>query len=179
VLFSETIGPPGPPPPPPPPPPPGTEYVSNSSVENGNMTGWLGVYNAKSKVADIQPTGGAYDGTWALRITNTATAAQAAGLQNAKPYWVTNTTAGTTYTGSAYVSGPVGTVINLMLRECTAAGSCSTYAQKSVTLGSAWSQVVTAYIAVNSGNQIRYYLYAKTIATGGSFLADKLSVTSP
>jgi hypothetical protein len=174
VLFSETIsgsgggGGGGP-----------TEYVTNPSVENGNLTGWLGVYNAKSKVTDVQPAGGAFDGTWALRVTNSATAAQAVGVQNAKPFWVTNTTAGTTYTGSAYVSGPAGTVINLMLRECTQAGSCSAYTQHSVTLGSGWSQVVTPYTAANSGNQIRYYLYAKTIAAGGSFLADKFSVTSP
>jgi hypothetical protein len=176
VLFSETIPAPGPPPPPPPGP---TQYVTNQSVENGDLTGWLGVYNAKSKVADVQPTGGAYDGTWALRITNSATVAQAAGVQNAKPYWVTNTTAGTTYTGSVYVSGPPGTVINLMLRECTAAGSCGSYGQKSVTLGTGWSQVLTTYTAANSGNQIRYYLYAKTIASGGSFLADEFSETSP
>jgi hypothetical protein len=179
VMFTETIG--GTTPPPPPPPPPGpTEYVTNPSVENGDMTGWFGVYNAKSQVTAVQPAGGAYDGTWALRITNTATAAQAAGLQNARPYWVTNTTAGTTYTGSAYVSGPAGTVINLMLRECTSAGSCNTYAQKSVTLSAgAWSKVVTAYTAASSGNQIRYYLYAKTIGAGQSFYADKFSETSP
>jgi hypothetical protein len=138
------------------------------------------VYNAKSQVTDIQPAGGAYDGTWALRVANTATAAQAAGLQNAKPYWVTNTTAGTTYTGSAYVSGPAGTVIILMLRECAADGTCGAYTTHSVTLGSSgWSQVVTAYTAANSGSQIRYYLYAKTIGAGQSFLADKFSETSP
>ena len=174
VLFTETItgsggGGGGP-----------TEYVTNNSVENGDMTGWLGVYNAKSQVTDIQPTGGAYDGTWALRVTNGATVAQAAGVQNAKPFWVTNTAAGTAYTGSAYVSGPAGTVIILMLRECTTAGSCSTYTTHSVTLGaSGWSQVVTVYTAAASGNQIRYYLYAKTIGVGQSFLADQFSETSP
>ena len=177
VLYSETVAASTGPPPPPPPPP--TEYVTNPSVENGDKTGWLGLYNAKSQVADIQPSGGAYDGTWALRITNGATVAQAAGLQNAKPYWVNATTAGTTYTGSAYVRGPAGTVINLMLRECTTTGSCSSYTQKSVTLGAGWSQVVTSYAAANSGNQVRYYLYAKSIAAGGSFLADEFSLTSP
>ncbi len=176
VLFTETIGGSSPPPPPPGP----TEYVTNPSVENADMTGWLGVYNSASQVRDVQPATGAYDGTWALQVTNTASSAGAAGVQNAKPFWVTNAVADTTYTGSAYVSGPAGTVIALMLRECPQSGPCGGYTTKTVTLGSSgWSQVVTPYTAATNGTQIRFYLYAKSIGAGQSFYADKFSETSP
>ncbi|MDX6286841.1 MAG: hypothetical protein QOG53_2326 [Frankiales bacterium] len=161
-------------------PPPGpTEYVLNRSVENGDKTGWLGLYNAKSRVTAMQPAGGAYDGTWALQITNTNTAAQSAGVANAQPFWVTNTTAGKPYTGSAWVSGPAGTVVNLMLRECTSGGSCSSYKTKPVTLGSGWTQVVTTFTPAASGNEIRFYLYASSIGAGQSFFADSFSETAP
>jgi hypothetical protein len=177
VLFSETIGASGPPPPPPPGP---TEYVTNPSVESGSMTGWLGVYNSTSGVTDVQPAGGAYDGTWALKVTNTASSTGAAGVQNAKPFWVTDTSAGTTYTGSAYVSGPAGLVVSLMLRECTSSGSCSGYTTKTVTLpSSGWAKVVTPFTPAASGNQIRYYLFAKSLGAGQSFYADEFSETSP
>jgi hypothetical protein len=66
-----------------------------------------------------------------------------------------------------------------MLRECTQAGSCSTYKTKAVTLGTGWSQVATTYTAAASGNQVRFYLYANSIGAGQSFLADWFSETAP
>jgi hypothetical protein len=156
-----------------------TEFVANRSVESGDMTGWKGLYSAKSSVTAVQPPGGSYDGTWALQVTNTATAAQAAGLSNAQPIWVTNTRAGTPYTGSAYVSGPSGTVVTLMLRECPQTGSCLTYTTSAVTLGSGWSQVATTFTPAATGNLLKFYLYANSIGAGQSFLADSFSETAP
>ena len=173
LLYSTTLTSPVPP------PPVRTEYVLNRSVENGDMTGWLGVYNAKSEVTAVQPVGGSAHGTWALRVKNTATVAQEAGVQNARPRWVTNTTAATTYTGSAWVRGPPGTVVTLLLRECPQAGACSAYKAKSVTLGSGWRQVVTTLTAAAHGNQVRYSVYANSIAPGGTFLADLFSESAP
>jgi hypothetical protein len=39
--------------------------------------------------------------------------------------------------------------------------------------------VVTPYTATSSGNQIRFYLFAKSIGAGQSFYADKFSESSP
>jgi hypothetical protein len=48
-----------------------------------------------------------------------------------------------------------------------------------VTLGTGWSPVTTTFTPGTSGNQIRYYLYAKTIGAGKSFYADLFSESSP
>ena len=78
-------------------------------------------------VTRTAPTGGNFEGSWALRVTPKATGA--AGANNAKPGWVPGppgaaTTARGVYTGSAQVRASVpGQKVSLLVRETTPSGA--------------------------------------------------------
>jgi len=103
------------------PAPPGgdSELSGNVSVESA-QTGWTGVYNKDSAVTRVEPAGGSYDGSRALRVAPRSGDTGAAGLSNARPLWVSSTTAGQGYAGSVFVraSAP-GEKVTLVLREET------------------------------------------------------------
>lgn len=160
-------------------PPGSTQLSTNPSLES-NQTGWTGVYNAASQNKRVQVGGGSYDGNWAMQIGLKSGATGAAGLNNVSPYWVTNTVANRTYTGSAMVRSSVsGLPVTILLRETTAGGSGVSYANKTVTLsGTGWQPVTVAYTAKNAGDQIRYSLYATFPSSATSMLGDCLSLQS-
>ncbi len=161
--------------------PSATELSGNVSLET-TQSGWTGVYNANSVNTRVQPTGGSYDGSWALQVAPKA--AGAAGVNNANPVWVpgppgTATTAGQVYTGSAFVAANTpGEQITLLVREATPAGTgVSSHATSMTASGTGWQQITSAYTARNTGDLIRYSLYASNFAsTAQHFLADCLNL---
>lgn len=156
-----------------------SELSGNVSVESG-QTGWTGTYNSNSTVTRLQPTGGSYDGTWALQVTPKA--AGAAGLSNAKPVWVTSTTAGQSYEGSVFVraSAP-GETVTLVLREENASGATVGSHATTLTLSDTnWHQITSAYTALDSGDTLHYFVYDSNFAsTSQDFQADCLSLWTP
>jgi phosphatidylinositol-3-phosphatase len=161
------------------------EYVTNPSLEGGSLTGWKGA-NATSKVSAVQPAGGALDGTWALLVSNSASVAATTGVKNAQPLWVDGTTtptvAGTTYTASAWVSGPTGTKMRWRLQDCAAGGtSCATALLGPLTAmtSGGWVQVTFSITIPTSGHSIAPSLVASSLPAGGSLLADSFSLTAP
>jgi hypothetical protein len=160
-------------------PPPVTQYVTNSSFESGSVSGWSG-YNRTSSIAAVKPGGGAYDGIWAARATNTMTSAGEAGILSSTPHWVSSTVAGRIYTARAQLSGPAGTVITVQLRECNAAGTtCPGLGRVSVTLpASGWVTATVPYTARANSDALRFSAYG-TLAAAGSFLVDAMTITAP
>lgn len=156
-----------------------TELSTNLSLET-NQTGWTGTYNSTSLNTRVQVSGGSYDGNWAMQIGPKSTASGIAGLNNVAPYWVTNTVANRTYTGSAVVRSAVPSLpVTVLVRETTSSGAAVGYANKTITLpDSGWHSVSAAYRAKNAGDQIRYSLYAKFPSSGSSMLGDCLSLQS-
>jgi phosphatidylinositol-3-phosphatase len=161
-----------------------TELSGNLSLET-SQSGWTGVYNANSVNTRVQPAGGSYDGSWALQVAPKA--AGAAGVNNANPVWVPGppgaaTTVGQVYTGSAFVAANTpGEQITLLVRETTPAGTgVSSHATSMTASGTGWQQITSAYTAKNTGDLIRYSLYASNFAsTAQHFLADCLSLQTP
>lgn len=160
-----------------------TELSGNVSVESA-QTGWTGVYNSKSLVSRVQPAGGSYDGSWAIDVAPKAGTSGAAGVNNAKPLWVpgppgTSTTAGQAYTASAFVNASTaGKKISLLVREFTPAGALVGSHKTTVTVSdTAWHQIASSYTAAQSGDFLRYSLFASNFASSSQyFLADCLSL---
>ena len=165
-------------------PPAGTTELSGNVSVESSQTGWTGVYNGNSVVTRVEPAGGSYDGLWAVQVALKAGTSGAAGVNNAKPLWVPGppgvaTSAGVAYTGSAFVRASVaGETIRLLVREVTASGKGVGYHTTAITLGdTGWHQITSAYAAKNTGDELRYYLYASHLANSGqNFLADCLSL---
>jgi hypothetical protein len=161
-----------------------TELSGNLSLET-SQSGWTGIYDATSVNTRVEPAGGSYDGNWALRVG--ATAAGAAGVNNASPIWVpgppgTATTAGQKYTGSAFVqAGTVGEQVDLIVRETTPSGAGVGSHTTVLTLGDTkWHQITSVYTAADTGDLIRYSLYDPSFASSSQyFLADCLSLQTP
>lgn len=133
----------------------GTQTLSDANG-NGTRTGWTGVYNGNSRVGLAQPSG-----DWALKISTVSSMAAAAGVNKVNPYWVANSTAGTTYTATAQVMPSVsGEKVYILLREITAGGSVvGSIPSSTATLtdtGSMTTLASVSYRSVNSGDQIRY-----------------------
>jgi len=153
------------------------------SLESG-QDGWTGTYASGSAVTRIQPGGGSYDGSWALQIAPKSGGSGTAGVNNVNPIWVpgppgTSTTAGATYTGSAFVHASLaGETVSLLMRETTPSGSGVGYHTTTLTLpDTAWHQISSAYTAKNSGDLIRYSLYVSNFANSSqNLLADCLSL---
>jgi len=162
------------------------ELSGNVSLES-SQSGWTGVYNANSVPTRVQPAGGSYDGLVALQVALKSGTTGTAGVNNANPWWVPGppglaTTAGQAYTGSAFVrANTAGETISLLVRETTTTGTGVGSHNTSVTLGdTSWHQISSLYSAKNTGDMIRYSLYASNLANSGqNFLADCLSLQTP
>jgi hypothetical protein len=158
-----------------------TELSGNVSVES-NQSGWTGIYNADSAVTRVEPAGGSYDGLWALQVAPKSGDSGAAGLSNAKPVWVTSTTAGTVYQGSVFVraSAP-GEKVTLVLREETSSGATVSSHTTTMTLSDTnWHQITSSYTAQDTGDALHYSVYASNLASSSqNFLADCLSLQTP
>jgi phosphatidylinositol-3-phosphatase len=162
------------------PPAGATELSGNVSVETG-QTGWTGKYNSQSVTTRVQPAGGSYDGLWALQVAPASGASGAAGVNNTSPVWVTNTAAGQVYEGSVFVNpSAAGETVSLVVRETTSGGTSVGEHVTTITAASGWQQVTSTYTAKNSGDYIRYSVYASNFASSSqNFLADCLSLWSP
>lgn len=162
-----------------------SELSGNVSLES-SQTGWTGVYNANSVVTRVEPAGGSYDGLWALQTGLKSGTSGTAGANNAKPLWVPGppglaTATGQSYTGSAVVrASTAGEKISLMLRETTTSGAGAGYHTTTMTLSdTGWHQITSAYTARNTGDILRYSLYASNLASSQYFQADCLSLQTP
>lgn len=161
---------------PPPDPPPPTDLFTNPSVESSGA-GFLGVYGPNDEVTWSADAG--YDGTHSIRVRNTATTAQPAGLAN-KPLTVTSTTAGATYTGSVWVrTTQANQAATLRLRECDSAGACSfgSAATTKTLTDTGWQQVSVRFTATRSGDQLKYLVIAEQLPPGVAVYADMFSLT--
>ncbi len=135
----------------------------------------------------VEPAGGSYDGSWALKVAPKSGSSGTAGVNNASPVWVpgtpgTATMAGHVYTGSAFVQASApGENVTLLIRETTPGGTSVSSHASTVTLADTqWHQLSSAYTAKATGNSIRYSLYATNLAgSSQSFLADCLSLQAP
>ncbi len=162
-----------------------TELSGNVSVESSKK-GWRGSFTSKSLVTRVEPAGGSYDGLWALQIARKAGTGKA-GVDNARPLWVPGApglaaTAGQQYTGSAFVQANTpGERVSLLITEKSPAGAFIGHHRSAVTLPDTnWHQITSAYTAQDSGDTIRYSLYATNLAAAGQhFLADCLRLQTP
>lgn len=163
---------------PPPGPPPPVEQFSNRSVESSGA-GFLGFYSSNDEVT--WSTDSALDGTHSIRIRNTATTAQQAGLAN-KPVAVTSTTAGATYTGSVWVrTTQANQAVTLRLRECSSTGACSfgSAAATDTLADTGWHKLTVPFTATRAGDQLKYFVIAEQLPAGVAFYADMFSLTRP
>jgi hypothetical protein len=162
------------------PPSGATELSGNVSVET-SQTGWTGKYNSNSAVTRVEPTGGSYDGLWALQVASTSSTSGTAGVNNVNPIWVTNTTAGQVYEGSVFVNPSVaGEKVSLLVRETTPSGTSVGSHLTTITAASGWQQITSTSTAKNSGDYIRYSVYASNLASSAqNFLTDCLSLWGP
>jgi hypothetical protein len=157
------------------------EYVSNQSLET-DLTGWTGLYNSTSKNTRVN---NGYDGGYSLRSVNNTGSIGSNGFIS-KPGWLDGTSDNATvigeeYTGSLWVKPDVaGQKINLYLRERNASGT--TLGSKTVTLTTTstdWAQIVTPYIAKQTGSSLGFYVYGTNIGAGKGFNTDMLSLSVP
>lgn len=156
------------------------ELSGNVSVET-SQTGWTGVYNGTSAVTRVEPSSGSYDGLWALQVAPKSGDSGTAGVNNASPIWVTNTTAGQPYEGSVFVNPSVaGEKVSLLVRETTPSGTSVGSHVTTITATTGWQQITSTLTAKNSGDYIRYSVYASNFASSAqNFFADCLSLWSP
>jgi hypothetical protein len=161
------------------PPSGATELSGNVSVES-SQTGWTGKYNSKSVSTRVEPAGGSYDGLWALQVAPASGTSGIAGVSNANPMWVTNTAAGQVYEGSVFVNpSAAGEKVSLVVKETTSGGTSVGSHVTTITTASGWQQITSTYTAKNSGDYIRYSLYASNFSSSSqNFLADCLSLWS-
>ena len=154
------------------------QYVGNPSVEGGSLSGWT-KYSTTSAIADVAVSGGSEDGSDALQVANPGRAAGVVGLMDKAPHWVSNTVAGTAYTGSMWLHGPANTAVTIRLRECNATGtSCPASAAATVTLPvTGWAQASVPYVAKQAGDALRFSASA-SLPAKGTFLADAFSLTA-
>ncbi len=179
-----TIPPPGPVSACPPAPAGAAELSANLSLES-NQTGWTNPSSTNSLVTRAAPTGGSFDGSWALRVSPKA--AGSAGVNNGNPFWVpglpgSHTETGTAYTGVAQVkAGFVGQKVSLLIREVKSSGAQVASRTTTMTLKDTdWHSISSGLTAAGDDNSIRYSVYAAGFTkTSQFFMADCLSLHTP
>jgi hypothetical protein len=159
-----------------------TEFVTNKSVESA-LTGWSDLWNATYTTLS-RPSGDAHDGSYAIRADSSSAASVQGGFNNYAPAsrWVTNTTSGKNYTGSAWVKGGGTTGLNICVR-------LTEYNSSNVNVGATeacsqafnnnWRHITHTKAASASGNSIAMAVYAYNINSSRYLLADDLSLTAP
>ena len=165
-------------------PPPGASELSGTVSVDDGQTGWMGVASRESRVARVQPAGGGFGGSWALRVGLATGAGGVAGVNNAGPRWVPGapgvaTVAGAPYVARAEVAASTpGEQVSLALREYTPAGQEVGHQTTTVTLtDTAWHPVATTLAARGAGDQLRYSLWVGNLAGSDQWLlADCLSL---
>lgn len=152
-----------------------TEFVTNTSVETA-LAPWSSAYNTSSRV---ERTTGGYDGTYAVRASNSQTASRDVGFKD-RPSHVTSTAAGQVYDLSVWVRSEVaGTTINLKAKEVTPSGaSPGTLTQPFRTPDTSWHRLALSYPARAAGNSLSFIVYATAVAPNRGFWADQFSAST-
>jgi hypothetical protein len=97
-----------------------------------------------------------------------------------QPRLVPSATAGTSYTGSAWVRPSVaGQKITLRLGEWDGRILVGFKAVTITAKAAGWQRLIQSLIAVRSGDQLSFSIYADGISAGQYFYADDFSLTSP
>jgi len=129
----------------------GPNLVGNAGFETA-LTGWKASTGALTRVAAAR-TGG-----WAGEMRNTGTSSITCQL-NDSPNWVTSTTAGSTYTATAWVKGDAagnGSTVRLRFREYNSAGTNLGSKEASVVLTTGYQQVVLTYTPTAAGSTLDF-----------------------
>lgn len=155
-----------------------TEFITNTSVETA-LAPWTSRYNPSSR---ITRTTGGFDGTYAVRATNSQTATRDVGFRDS-PSQVSSTAAGRSYDLSVWVRSDVaGTTINLKAKEVAPSGtSPGSLTQPLRVPDTGWHRIALSYVARGSGNALSFVVYATSAAPGQGFWADlfSASLTTP
>ena len=153
--------------------PPAGNLTTNPTFE-ANTNGW----GAWQGVVDRVPLADAPNGGWVARVT-----------QNSGNYYtlddgpdtVPSTTAGATYTATAYVKAAspsaVGKPVRIVIRERTAAGGfVQETSSTAVTLTNAFQPVTVTGTAQTTGDVIDLYIQQDNAVAGDSFYVDLASL---
>ena len=153
-------------------PPPTYEYLSNGSFESG-LTGW----SATNGTLTLASDGAVGPGAGKVALNTTPQDFWLYG--NPRP--VLSTTAGSLFNAKAQVrSDTPGKSVCLRLREWTtdAAPVLAGAQTACATSMTAWQQLAVTYTTVGNGNQLALQVYETGAATGDTFEADAISLTS-
>jgi len=150
----------------------GTNLAGNPGFETA-LTGWKASTGALTRVA-VPHTGG-----WAGEMTNTGTSSITCQL-NDSPNWVASTTAGGTYTATAWVKGDAagaGSTVRLRFREYNSAGTNLGSKEASVVLTTGYQQVVLTYTPTAAGSTLDFnVLRGSTPAGARCYDVDDISI---
>lgn len=161
------------------PPPTVWQWVSNQSIEV-DMTGWTGKYGGNANVSVTRDTTQAHSGTASIKVTGLSGASNLSSGFNDSPKWVTNATAGTTYTGSVWVkTSGVGHSVTLRLREWNGSTLVTDSKVTVPSPGTDWFEITNQITAAQNGTQLAFAVYGNDVDAGEFFYADDLSLTSP
>ncbi|HSX33769.1 MAG TPA: carbohydrate binding domain-containing protein [Candidatus Saccharimonadales bacterium] len=155
-----------------------SEAITNRSVET-DLTGWGGVASAADNI--VPDNQAACDGSQSISVSyfpGQFAAGKGLGV-NSSPYWVTNTTVNTNYTGFVWIKGVSGKTYRLVLQEKTSDGTVVDSNNNTMTVSdSNWHKLTTTYTATASGNSIVFKISEDAPADGDVFHADNMSLTS-
>ena len=151
-----------------------TEYITNPSVETA-LAPWNSAYNPSSRV---ERTTGGFDGTYAVRATNSQTASRDVGFRDT-PSQVSSTVAGQAYGLSVWVRSEVaGRTISLKAREVTSSGaSPGALTQPYLAPDTAWHRIALTYVARGTGNALSFVVFATAVGPNQGFWADLFSAS--
>lgn len=154
------------------------QWVGNQSVDI-NLTGWAGKYGSSPYVTVAQDTTIAHTGAASIRVSALTGASNLSSGFSDSPHWVTSTTAGVTYSQSAWVKPTfVGQVLVMRLREWQGT-TLKTDKWTTLTVSSTdWVQLNQTLTAAASGDYLSFIVYAKGIYAGQYFNADDFSLTT-
>jgi hypothetical protein len=151
-----------------PPPPSGSNLVPNPSFE-GSLAGWTAYGGSVSLASDGE------DGKNAAKLTGGGSGAY--GIYT-NAWEVASTTAGATYTASAWFrSETPGDELCVRIREWTSAGTVVAFQDACVTSTSAWRRApAVSYTTQRSGGTLEAYVFDKTATAGSSYEVDLVSL---
>ena len=159
--------PPAPPPPPPPPPPaplPPAELVSNRGFETG-----LGGWRKGSGTTLVRTCTVAHTGSCSAEVRRTASPGDA--VLDDWPNTVASTSAGATYTASAWVRAPVGRTVKLRLRELRG-GAVVRSRVATVAGNGGWLRLVVTSAATAGGTSLSFEVLASLSGTSKARVDD-------
>lgn len=155
------------------------QWVTNLSVET-DLTGWAGAYGGNSLVDISRDTNLGRTGNASVKITGLPGASNKKSGLNASPRWILNATAGTTYTGKAWVKVPATGQgdIALLLREWSGGTLVSENDLIITPTSTDWFELEVPLTAQQNGTSIAFAVYGRDVDAGDYFHIDDFSLTS-